>query len=167
MKLSLSSSPQIDMIRGEQIGAMGADNVALQLTHRFILKRRWNLVVPENTLPCPGIKLNESEVRNIDIGQLPVLETLAGDGVGGILGADLLMICDVVRFSGLNSSSPKMILMLCVDAERKKVCVNMQQKGSDMYILINQITPLKCICNQVSTPVSFIHHLHVCTINRN
>ena len=118
MKLSLSSSPQIDMIRGEQIGAMGADNVALQLTHRFILKCRWNLVVPENTLPCPGIKLNESEVRNIDIGELPVLETLAGDGVGGILGADLLMICDVVRFSGLNSSSPKMILMLCVDAER-------------------------------------------------
>ena len=118
MKLSLSSSPQIDMIRGEQIGAMGADNVALQLTHRFILKRRLNLVVPENTLPCPGIKLNESEVRNIDIGELPVLETLAGDGVGGILGADLLMICDVVRFSGLNSSSPKMILMLCVDAER-------------------------------------------------
>lgn len=114
MKLSLSSSPQIDMIRGEQIGAMGADNVALQLTHRFILKRRWNLVVPENTLPCPGIKLNESEVSNIDIGELPVLETLAGDGVGGILGADLLMICDVVRFSGLNSSSPEMILMyLC------------------------------------------------------
>ena len=111
MKLSLSSSPQIDTIRGEQIGAMGADNVALQLTHRFILKRRWNLVVPENTLPCPGIKLNESEVSNIDIGELPVLETLTGDGVGGILGADLLMICDVVRFSGLNSRSPEMIIM--------------------------------------------------------
>jgi hypothetical protein len=111
MKLSLSSSPQIDMIRGEQIGAMGADNVALQLTHRFILKRRWNLVVSDNTLPCPGIKLNQSEVSNIDIGELPVLETLVRDGVGGILGADLLMICDVVRFSGLNSRSPEMILM--------------------------------------------------------
>lgn len=36
MKLLLSSSPQIDMIRGEQIGAMGADNGELQLTHQFI-----------------------------------------------------------------------------------------------------------------------------------
>lgn len=108
MKLS-SSSPQIDPIR-EQIGAMGADNMALQLTHRFKLKRRWNLVA-ENAVPLGGIGLEESQVIDVDIGDLPVLEALKSDGVGGIVGADLLMMCDVVRFSGLNGRSPKMILI--------------------------------------------------------
>ena len=41
MRLSLSSSPKIEPIRGEAIGAMGADNVALRLTHRYQLRRRW------------------------------------------------------------------------------------------------------------------------------
>ena len=113
MRLSLSSSPQIEPIRGEQIGAMGADNLALRLTHRYRLRRRWNLVAENTALGdfCPGIKMREGEVRDIDIGDLPVLDALAGDGVGGILGADLLMMGDVVRFSGLNTGSPTMILM--------------------------------------------------------
>ena len=113
MRLSLSSSTQIEPIRGEMIGAMGADNLALRLTHRYQLKRRWNLVA-ENTAVadfCAGIELKEGGVRNIDIGDLPVLEALGGDGVGGILGADLMMMCGVVRFSGLNTGSPRMILM--------------------------------------------------------
>ncbi|KAL9184763.1 hypothetical protein ACHAXT_012733 [Thalassiosira profunda] len=111
MRLS-SSSPQIEPIR-DTIGAMGADNMALQLTHRFKLKRRWNLVA-ENTAVgdfCPGIGLGENGSSDIDISDLPVLEALKGDGVGGILGADLLMRCDVVRFAGLNGASPSMILM--------------------------------------------------------
>jgi len=49
---------------------------------------------------------------NIDIGDLPVLEALKGDGVGGILGADLLMMCDLVRFSGMNKRSPTVTLWL-------------------------------------------------------
>ncbi|KAL3784327.1 hypothetical protein ACHAW5_000218 [Stephanodiscus triporus] len=105
------ASYKIEPIRGEVIGAMGADNLALRLTHRYQLKRRWNLVA-ENTAVadfCAGIELKEEGVRNIDIGDLPVLEAL-GD-VGGILGADLMMMCDVVRFSGLNTGSPRMILM--------------------------------------------------------
>ena len=59
---------------------------------------------------CPGIELREGQVRNIDIGEHPVLDALAGDGVGGILGANILMMCDVVRFSGLNTGSSTMIL---------------------------------------------------------
>ena len=108
MKLS-SSSPQINPIQ-DSIGAMGADNMALQLTHRYKVKRRYNLVAENNAVPLPGIGLDE--VCNVDIGDLPVLETLKSDDVGGILGADLLMMCDVVRFSGLNGGgSPTMILM--------------------------------------------------------
>ena len=107
-----SSSPQIEPIR-EQIGAMGADNMALRLTHRFTLKRRWNLVAENNAVGdfCPGVALGDNVQNNIDISDLPVLEALKGDGVGGILGADLLMLCDVVRFTGLNGSSPSMVLM--------------------------------------------------------
>ena len=118
MRLSMHSPPLIEPIRGEAIGAMGADNLALRLTHRYRLRRRWNLVA-ENTslggLGLAGVEIREGggegDGRNIDIGDLPVLEALGGDGVGGILGADLLMMCDVVRFSGLNTGSPTMILM--------------------------------------------------------
>jgi len=86
--------------------------MALQLTHRYKVKRRYNLVAENNNaIPLPGIGL-DGEVCNVDIGDLPVLETLKSDDVGGILGADLLMMCDVVRFSGLNGGgSPTMILM--------------------------------------------------------
>ncbi|KAL7546348.1 hypothetical protein ACHAWF_009683 [Thalassiosira exigua] len=111
MRLS-KDSPQIEPIR-DAIGAMGADNVALRLTHRFVLRRRWNLTAEDNAIGdfCPGVELRDGETSNVDIGDLPVLETLRGDGVGGILGADLLMRCDVVRFRGLNGPSPRMILM--------------------------------------------------------
>ena len=84
--------------------------MALQLTHRFVLKRRWNLIT-ENAYSPAGIELDvKNGGVNVDIGDLPVLETLKGDGVGGILGADLLMLCDVVRFGGLNGRSPTMTL---------------------------------------------------------
>ena len=95
---------------------MGADNPALRLTHRYRLRRRWNLLAENMALGdfCPGIEMRKGrEVggSDIDIGDLPVLEAVGGDGVGGILGANLLMMCDVARFSGLNTGSPTMILM--------------------------------------------------------
>jgi hypothetical protein len=103
------NSPLINSIIGS-IGAMGADNMALRLTHRFVLKRRWNLIT-ENAYSPAGIELGvKNGGVNVDIGDLPVLETLKGDGVGGILGADLLMLSDVVRFGGLNGRSPTMTL---------------------------------------------------------
>ena len=105
-QLNLSrESPLINPIVAS-IGAMGADNMALQLTHRFVLKR-WNLST-ENEYSPAGLPCLDG--INIDIGELPVLEQLKGDGVGGILGADLLMMCDLVRFSGMNADSPTMTL---------------------------------------------------------
>lgn len=105
-QLNLSrESPLINPIAAS-IGAMGADNMALQLTHRFVLKR-WNLST-ENAYSPAGLPCLDGV--NIDIGELPVLEQLKGDGVGGILGADLLMMCDVVRFSGMNAGSPTITL---------------------------------------------------------
>ena len=108
-------SPQIERLR-EELGAMGADNLALRLTHRYILQRRWNLAGANRNSGefTPGISIRGSEFRgglNVDIGSLPVLELLKGEGVGGILGADLLMMCDMVRFSGLNGPSPTMTLI--------------------------------------------------------
>ncbi|KAL7464052.1 hypothetical protein ACHAXS_006761 [Conticribra weissflogii] len=118
MGLSKTSSPQIERNR-DAIGAMGADNLALELTHRYVLKRRWNLV--GNGIAggsggsyLPGMSLRGTSFSagiNVDIGDLPVLEALRGEGVGGILGADLLMMCDMVRFRGLNGRSPSLILM--------------------------------------------------------
>lgn len=109
------SSPQIEPIR-DSIGAMGADNMALELTHRYVLQRRWNIVDGkgcnggEYTLGV-GLRNTSFSTINIDIADLPVLETLKGEGVGGILGADLLMMCEVVRFTGMNGSSPRMTMM--------------------------------------------------------
>ena len=105
-----SASPQIELIR-EAIGAMGADNTALRLTHRYVLKRRWNIHQRDsgggNYLLGVGFRGTEFDSgMNVDIGDLPVLDALKSDGTGGILGADLLMMCDLVRFTGLNGSSP-------------------------------------------------------------
>jgi hypothetical protein len=110
-----SSSPQIQPIRDE-IGAMGADNTALRLTHRYTLKRRWNIGGKNSDKGeyAPGIGVRGTEFSsgiNIDIGDLPVLDALKSDGAGGILGADLLMMCDVVRFVGLNGRRPRVALM--------------------------------------------------------
>ncbi|EJK72455.1 hypothetical protein THAOC_06016 [Thalassiosira oceanica] len=108
-----NASPQIEPIR-EAIGAMGADNNALRLTDRFVLKRRYNLVADSVTASfCPGVALDGTkygEGINVDIGDIPVLEQLRSDDVGGIMGSDLLMMCDVVRFS-FNGASPKLVLM--------------------------------------------------------
>ena len=107
------ASPQIEPIR-EAIGAMGADNNALRLTDRLVLRRRYNLVADSVTASfCPGVALEGSKYEegiNIDIGDIPVLEQLRTDDVGGIMGSDLLMMNDVVRFS-FDGTSPKLVLM--------------------------------------------------------
>lgn len=110
-----STSQHIEPIK-DAIGAMGADNLALKLTHRYVLKRRWNIQTQDTAsgVYSPGIALRGTEFENglnIDIGDLPVLDALRSDGAGGILGADLLMMCDVVRFNGLDRRSPRITLM--------------------------------------------------------
>ncbi len=95
----------------DALGVMGADNNAFQLSHRFVLKRRVNLTSDPSRVGVfdpQGIEM--SEPVNIDIGDLPVLETLKYDAVGGILGSDILMRCDLLHFD-FNNSSPKMFML--------------------------------------------------------
>ena len=77
------------------IGVIGADNAAFRLTHRYVMREGFNLVDDTNKGGLPGVELGSTV--NIDIGDIPVLESLANENVGGILGADLLMQSDVVR----------------------------------------------------------------------
>ena len=92
------NSPEISRTPSD-IGAIGADNVALRLTHRFVLREGFNLVDEENGR-LPGVRLgSDSAFVNLDIGDIPVLESLANENVGGILGADLLMQSDLVRLN--------------------------------------------------------------------
>ena len=92
------NSPEISPTPTD-IGAIGADNVALRLTHRYVLRQGFNLVDEENGR-LPGVRLgSDSAFVNLDIGDIPVLESLASENVGGILGADLLMQSDLVRIN--------------------------------------------------------------------
>ena len=43
--------------------------------------------------------LRNAERVKIDIGTIPVLDVLGAEGVGGILGGDLLMQADVLRIN--------------------------------------------------------------------
>lgn len=113
--LNMDPNHPLIMRNSESIGAMGADNAALALTHRFVLKRRINFVMNDNqtinNLGLLGLELDDnSNVNsnvNIDIGNLPVLEALKADKVGGILGSDVLMRCDVLRLDMTNHSKKK------------------------------------------------------------
>ena len=76
--------------------------MALELSHRFVLKNRVNLLSdPSNVSPFGPLGLEmEKDLGslNIDIGDLPVLATLRSDNVGGIMGSDILMRCDILYF---------------------------------------------------------------------
>ena len=90
------TSPEISPTPND-IGAIGADNVVLRLTHRYVMRKGFNLVSDGEKGGLPGVGLKSTV--NIDIGDIPVLESLANENVGGILGADLLMQSDVVRLN--------------------------------------------------------------------
>ena len=116
------SSPLI--AQNSMMGAMGADNIAISLTHFYMLKRRYNFVertnVGMNTKSRIGVKISRGKMNadseqidgpvKIDIGDLPVLNSLQNYGVGGILGSDLLMKCDLLRLLDMNGPKPKIIL---------------------------------------------------------
>jgi hypothetical protein len=91
------------------------------MSHRFVLKRRVNLTSDPSSVGVfdpQGIDVTEMGSVNIDIGDLPVLETLASDGVGGILGSDILMRCDVLSFNYGTNESPSMSMHKKTDAEK-------------------------------------------------
>jgi len=111
--MNLSKNPPHPLVERnrESLGAMGADNQALALTHRFVLKRRFMLDrVGSSDQFMTGLDLTEDGgVVDIDIGDLPVLEQLQSERVNGILGSDLLMRCDVLQLS-FSRSSPRISL---------------------------------------------------------
>jgi len=95
------------------MGAMGADNNAMALTHRFVAQRWFQLCAGTgSTLGMfnKGLDLQETGSVNIDIGDLPVLDQLKSDNVNGILGSDILMRCDVLRLTFLGSPPTVTIL---------------------------------------------------------
>mmetsp|Transcript_1721 Transcript_1721/g.2472 ORF Transcript_1721/g.2472 Transcript_1721/m.2472 type:complete len:493 (-) Transcript_1721:363-1841(-) len=92
----------------ESFGAMGADNFALPLTHRFAAKTRFNLEPDGFHL---GMELG-NDVLNVDIGDLPILNQLQGEGAGGILGSDFLMRSDILRIDGLDKNLPSLFILM-------------------------------------------------------
>jgi predicted aspartyl protease len=77
------------------MGAMGSDNVAMQLTHRINVSSALRLGRGE----LPGLALKDSKRLSIDIGDIAILDQMRSQGVGGILGIDALMRCKCVRMS--------------------------------------------------------------------
>jgi len=78
------------------VGAMGSDNIAIQLSHRLNVSSKLQLGCKDG---LAGVALGEAGRLTIDIGQIPVIDNLQSQGVGGILGVDALMRCSVVRVS--------------------------------------------------------------------
>merc|ERR1711862_806669 len=110
--LSLSRLNNNEIIKpinnNNPIGAMGADNVAIQLTHKLTInkyisvcnidgieKKKYVIINLHNK----NKNNNNNEIINIDIGELPILNILQNDNVGGILEREreseliFIMIC--------------------------------------------------------------------------
>ena len=105
--LSLSrTSNEISPINNP-VGAMGADNIAIQLTHRLQIKDTVSFSSPEKGKQ-EHITIDGNKIIDVDIGELPIFDALRGEGVGGILGMDIFMLSSKVRMF-LNGRSPEMI----------------------------------------------------------
>lgn len=90
------------------MGAIGADNIALALTHRITLRDQFT-VGGSNVIGNIGVDLRKGGPINIDIGTIPVLDILSSDCVGGILGSDFITRCSVIRLN-FDESNPKIIM---------------------------------------------------------
>lgn len=89
------------------IGAMGADNNAIELSHRFVLKSRMNLISGPSSMGAFGpLGVEGAGPLNIDIGDLPIFTMLESDDVGGIMGSDIIMGCDVLYLDLAARPSP-------------------------------------------------------------
>ena len=94
-------------------GAMGSDNVSMQLTHRINVSSQLNLYSTSSTTNSaallPGVSLKDSKRLSIDIGDIAILDQLQAQNVGGILGIDVFMRCSGVR---MTFQGPKKELLL-------------------------------------------------------
>lgn len=98
-----------------RMGAIGSDNVALELTHRIYVS---SIIHVGTRHAYPGIDLKCRALRlPIDIGNIPILEQLPGANVGGILGIDVLMQCDLVRIIRLPNSKLQLLLFVRQNGE--------------------------------------------------
>lgn len=118
--LNMDRSHPLISYNSEAIGIMGADNNALALSHRFVLKRRINFASSNGSnlgMFAPGLEIDNDDNGavdsvNVDIGDLPVLQQMRSEDVGGILGNDILMRCDVVHFDNLKDLSSLKLSLL-------------------------------------------------------
>jgi predicted aspartyl protease len=85
------------------MGAMGSDNVAMQLTHRLGVSSTMKLGNPK-TSNLPGLSLSGAKRLEIDIGDIAILESMKSQPVGGILGIDALMRATCVRLVFVGSN---------------------------------------------------------------
>ena len=77
------------------MGAIGSDAIAMELTHRINISSNLNF----GQRLKPGLSLKDNRRLSVDIGNIAILDNLAGDNVGGILGIDAFMRCDSVRMT--------------------------------------------------------------------
>ena len=97
------SSKQISRI-AIPTGAMGSENVAIQLSHRLHVSSTFQL--GDTTLS--GVPISPETRMPIDIGQIPVIDNIPG--VGGILGIDALMRCRTLRISTRHAATLTMLV---------------------------------------------------------
>jgi len=97
----------------QQTGAMGADNIAMSLTHRLEVKHSVNFGRRKRRGKYDGVPIGNNNHNNhhkeskqqpcvlsIDIGDIAILETqLAADNVAGIMGMDVFSQCSVMRMT--------------------------------------------------------------------
>jgi hypothetical protein len=72
---------------------VGSDNMANPLTHRIYVSSRMSLTSASDD----GVSLADERRLAVDIGDLPILQQLRSQGIGGILGLDVLRRVDMVR----------------------------------------------------------------------
>jgi hypothetical protein len=88
------------------MGAMGSDNVAMELTNRVSVQQNLNIGKRPSK---EGLAVSGDGIK-IDIGDITVLDTLRSDHVGGILGIDILMQCAAVRMT-FNGPIPRLLFL--------------------------------------------------------
>lgn len=107
--LGLSRSSTLVAPLKERFGAMGSDNVVMELTHRFSVEKNLSL---GRRSSLPGLRIGAARKLELDIGNIAVLELLRqqGDQVNGILGIDAFSLCSTVRIT-FCGAVPKLIFM--------------------------------------------------------
>jgi hypothetical protein len=114
--LSRQSPPVTPLDPRMMMGAMGSDNAVMQFTHRLHVSSLLNFDdgsnnKNNNSQVLPGLSLQGDERRRlpIDIGNIPILDALQSQGVGGLLGVDVMMRCAAVQ---MTFRSPKQRITL-------------------------------------------------------